>query len=134
MSYPDCLVWQMLRMTALMSTTGLFMPLEKNMLQVYVCVDTWMTTGIKCFQGLHLAAVIASTIIALALAAFALIGAYLPCCESTRGLTWSIPGGSWHGTRTLLCAQAPRRTVCTTRASLSRPHVFVACLLVVGGA
>ena len=44
------------------------------MLAVYVCVDTWMNTSYKCFQGLHLAAVIASTFIALALAAFSFIG------------------------------------------------------------
>ena len=67
---------QVLRMTALLSTTGFFMPLEKSMLQVYVCVDTWLGTSYKCFQGLHLLLTVLSTTIALSLALFAFIG---PC-------------------------------------------------------
>ncbi len=67
-------------MVALVSTTGFFMPLEKNMLLVYVCTDTWMNTTYKCFEGVHLAAVIAATATALALAVFAFIGESAACC------------------------------------------------------
>ena len=74
-------------MVALVSTTGFFMPLEKNMLLVYVCTDTWMNTTYKCFEGVHLAAVIAATATALALAVFAFIGESAACC------VWLSPSG-----------------------------------------
>jgi hypothetical protein len=44
------------------------------MLKVYVCETTWLKTGVACFQGVHLGAVVVSTFTALSLAIFACLG------------------------------------------------------------
>jgi hypothetical protein len=79
----DCLhvrLWscrpQLLRMTAMLSTTALFIPLMSTMLHVFACDSTWLSTGWQCFQGVHLVLVFAVACIALLFAGFALIGPY----------------------------------------------------------
>jgi hypothetical protein len=62
-------------MTAMLSTTALFIPLMTTMLNVFACDSTWLSTEWQCFQGIHLVLVFVVACIALLFAGFALIGA-----------------------------------------------------------
>jgi hypothetical protein len=75
-----------------MTTTGMFMPLEKAMLKVYVCNTKWMSSNVDCFTGLHLAGVILSTTTAVSLALFSFTGG----CARPPSISVPLPAPPFH--------------------------------------
>lgn len=78
---PVAMAAQVLRTTATLSTTALFIPLTDAMLRVFECndADTWLNTSWRCFTGVHLALTFAVCVVAIAFAAFALLGTQRGC-------------------------------------------------------
>ena len=65
---------QILRTTATLSTTALFLPLMGKLMAVFDCETEWLTTSWKCFEGSHLGMVLGATIIVVLFTVFSLIG------------------------------------------------------------
>lgn len=65
---------QILRTTATLSTTALFIPLMGKLMAVFDCETEWLTTSWKCFEGSHLGMVLGTAIIVVLFTVFSLIG------------------------------------------------------------
>lgn len=74
---------QILRTTATLSTTALFIPLMGHLMAVFNCEGKWLQTGWECYQGSHLGLVMATLVIVVMFTMFSLIGAPMCACVLT---------------------------------------------------
>ncbi len=64
----------MLRATAKLSTSILYIPLVSTVVRLFNCKGTWTETGLQCFTGVHLIVCIISAVIIACFSFFSFVG------------------------------------------------------------
>ena len=65
---------QVLRATARLSTTLLYIPLMYTVVEVFNCKGEWAATGWACFTGAHAVLSVGAVVIAVCFSFFAFVG------------------------------------------------------------
>ncbi len=68
------LICQVLRATAKLSTTILYIPLVSTVVQLFNCHSTWAATGWTCYSGPHLVLAAIASVVIFCFSVFAFVG------------------------------------------------------------
>jgi hypothetical protein len=88
-----CVCLQVLRATARLSTTILYIPLMTSVVEVFNCRGTWAATGWTCFAGPHSVLCILAGTVAVCFSFFAFVGAFTALPAGACG--WHCVARTW---------------------------------------